>query len=265
MLRALLLDLDGVVYRGRKPVPGAADLVRWARQHGLDILFLTNRSGRTVDEIRRQLASGGVECTSERILTSSLATARYLRREGAKRVFFIGGEGLAEALRDAGYEPVETKADHVVVGSDPDLSFADVTRATRLLLDGDGTVTLVATNNDRLVDSDSGPVPGNGAVVAAISFAARVEPVVIGKPESYLVEMALDRLGVAKHEVILIGDNPETDVRAGRKAGIETVLLRTGVGARFEPRSEEEMPNWEARDHEELRRLLSERMRRAEE
>ncbi len=254
ILKAVLLDLDGVVYRGSELVPEADRLIAWVRQQGLGVAFLTNRSGQEIEHIQRHLQGLGVDCEPGEILTSALATAHYLDQAGAERVFVLGGPGLTQVLREGSISLVDENADHVVIGGTADLTFADITKATQLVLQG---AELVATNTDRLVDSESGPVPGNGATVAAVAFATRMEPVVVGKPERYLVDMALDRLGVSPQEAILVGDSRETDIRAGRRAGIRTVLIRTGVGSRSSPEGLEETPDFEVEDHRALKELLA--------
>lgn len=251
MLRALLLDLDGVVYHGRVPVPGAVDFIRRWRGRGVGIRYITNRSGRTPEAVAGHLADLGVPCDPSEVLTSAVATALRL---GPCRVSVIGEPGLIEVLGRHRIEITDDDPACVVVGGDSTVDYAKLTRAVRHVLAG---ARLVATNPDRLVNAETGVVPGNGSIVAAIAYATRTEPTVIGKPEPTLVELALEQLGAARDEALLIGDNLETDVEAGRRAGVRTVHLLTGISAAGERPAGAPEPTWTARDFTELEDLVS--------
>jgi HAD superfamily hydrolase (TIGR01457 family) len=251
MLRALLLDLDGVVYHGRVPVPGAVELIRRWRGRGIGIRYITNRSGRTPEAVAAHLAALGVPCDPGEVLTSALATALHL---GPCRAFVIGEQGLVEVLGRHGIAVTDTDPAYVIVGGDSTVDYAKLTRAVRLVLAG---AKLIATNPDRLVNTETGVVPGNGSIVAAIAYATRAEPTVIGKPEPTLVELALEQLGAARDEALLVGDNLETDIEAGRRAGVRTVHLLTGISREGDRPAGAPEPTWTAADFEELGELVA--------
>jgi 4-nitrophenyl phosphatase len=250
MLRALLLDLDGVVYHGRVPVPGAVDFIRRWRGRGVGVRYITNRSGRTPEAVAGHLAALGVPCEPEEVLTSAVATALEL---GPCRVAVIGEPGLVDVLVRYGIEVTDEEPDCVVVGGTPALDYGAMTRAVRHVLAG---ARLIATNPDRLVNAESGVVPGNGSIVAAIAYATRAVPTVIGKPEPTLVELALEQLGAGPDEALLVGDNLETDIEAGRRAGVRTVHLLTGISRDGERPAGTAVPTWTAADFGELESLV---------
>jgi len=219
------MDLDGVVYRGRDPVPGAAEFIdRW-RGRGVRFAFLTNRSGRAPLEVAGHLRSLGIPCQPDEVLTSATATARHL---GKGSVYAIGGEGLRAALRQHGLTLTDSEPDYVVVGGDSSITYDKLVIAVRLIRNG---ARFVATNADRLVNTQTGVVPANGAIVQALAYATGIQPMIVGKPEPIMIRQAIELLAVSKGEVILIGDNLETDIEAGRRAGIRTVHLLTGISS----------------------------------
>jgi HAD superfamily hydrolase (TIGR01457 family) len=228
MIQGIIFDLDGTIYRGSQAVPGAADFVSRVAEQGIKVLFVTNRSNRTPESVCTQLRGYGISCTIENILTSAQATARHLR---SGSVFFIGEEGLEQALIAAGLTMDPQSPDYVVVGFDRAINYTKIEKASRLIRAG---ARFIATNPDKAVNADGGISPGNGAIVAAIATASGVSPVVVGKPQRAIIDIALERMGLAPEHVILVGDNLETDIRAGINAGIRTVLILTGVSTRMD-------------------------------
>ena len=230
---ALLLDMDGVLYHGDSPLPGAAVLL--ARCSARPHLFLTNNPILTPAEVADKVAAMGLPRPEpDRILTSALATARWLAQvRPGYRYFAVGAGGLDAALRAYG-EPDPQGADVVVVGEGPGLDFESLTLGINLIL-GRGA-RLVATNPDANVDAVRDGrhlvLPGGGALVAAFAAATGVTPTFIGKPEPLLYEMALERLGCSASACLMIGDRPDTDIAGAERLGIWTALVRTG---RFAP------------------------------
>lgn len=233
----LLLDLDGTVYRGRHAVPGAPELILRLEELGLPFLYVTNRSNRTPETICRQLRGYGLPCRPEQVLTSASGCARHLRalRTSGKshQIFLIGGEGLHQALSDEGWTLVDESADTidaVVVGLDPTVGYRQIDHAARLVRDHGAR--FVATNPDKTTNADHGLVAGNGAIVAAIEAAAGQPPEMIGKPSPILFDQAREILGLPARELLVVGDNLETDIQGGIAAGMRTALLLTGVSTR---------------------------------
>lgn len=250
-IRGVLLDLDGTVYLGRNQVPGAADFVARLRERGLRCLFVTNRANRTPQEVCEHLQGYGIPCGAEDILTSAQATAQYLRQGSA---FCIGEHGLRVAMEEAGLRLTAERPDYVVVSYDREFNYAKLTQACRLIAAG---ATYIATNPDRALKTDQGIVPGTGAIIAAVTAGCGQMPVIIGKPERRIIDMALARLGMPAAEVMNVGDNLETDVLAGQRAGVRTALLLTGVSTRADADRFPTAPTWIAEDYAALTRIVA--------
>jgi HAD superfamily hydrolase (TIGR01450 family) len=225
--------MDGVLFHGATPLAGAAEfLVRIAH---LPHLFVTNNPIRTPAQVAARLDAMGLgRPTTSHILTSAEATARWLQREHPGfRFFAVGAEGLHLALQEYG-EPDAEWADFVVVGEGPGLDFETLTTGINLILKRGAR--LVVTNPDASVDDTRDGqhrvLPGGGALVAPFAKACGVVPVVIGKPEPALYEMACERLGLAAADCVMVGDRPDTDIAGASRAGMRAALVRTG---RFAP------------------------------
>jgi 4-nitrophenyl phosphatase len=228
--RAVLLDLDGTLYRGDRPVEGADRMVAAFEAGGTACWFVTNNSARTPEEVAGQLSRMGIPARPDRVITSATAAAAHIRKaKPDARLYVIGERGLREALRQAGLreaEDGEGAADYVVQGIDRELTYAKLRAAVRHLLDGAG---YVLTNPDRLLPTESGLLPGAGSIAAALEAASGVRPLVIGKPSAIMMDEALRRAGVGPGEAWVVGDNPLTDLAAARAAGCTAVLTLTGL------------------------------------
>jgi 4-nitrophenyl phosphatase len=229
-VRGLLIDLDGVVYTGSEPVPGAGELIREVRQRGLPFLLVTNNSTTSPELVAARLKTMGIEAKPGEVLTSGQAAAAYVSAQtpGA-RVYLVGEAGLRQAIVEAGLEITENSAaDWVIAGLDRQFDYQKLTHATRAILAG---ARFLATNADALLPIEQGNViPGAGTMVAAIQTATGVVPIVTGKPEPALFEHGLQRLGGLKPEqAVMIGDRLDTDVVGGQRAGLHTILVLTGV------------------------------------
>jgi 4-nitrophenyl phosphatase len=232
-LRGLLIDLDGVVYTGREPIPGAAGFLAEARQRGLKFLLVTNNSTTSPELVAERLRSMDIQVLPEEILTSAQAAVAYVRAhaEPGSRVRIVGEAGLRQAVEEEGFvvvEDGEAGADWVIAGLDRAFSYEKLTGATRAIMAG---AHFVATNVDALLPVEGGQVlPGAGTIVAAIQTATAVAPVVLGKPEPGLFEVGVQRLGgLALDQVAMIGDRMDTDVVGGQRAGLRTILVLSGV------------------------------------
>jgi len=232
-LKGVLIDLDGVVYTGRIPIPGAADFLGQARQRGLKFLLVTNNSTTSPELVAERLRTMQINVEPDEILTSAQAAVGYvkLHAEAGARVRIVGEAGLRQEAEQQGFvvvEDGEAPAEWVIAGLDRAFTYAKLASATRDIMQG---AHFVATNADALLPIEGGlVVPGAGTMIAAIKTATGVEPVVLGKPEPGLFEHGLRRLGgLAAHEVAMIGDRLDTDVDGGRRAGLRTILVLTGV------------------------------------
>ncbi len=234
-VRGVVFDLDGTLFVSSKPREGAPEVVAGLREAGLRLAFLTNNSTYSVTNLYGKLNRMGIRASMDEILTSSYATARWLlERYGDLGVLPVGESGLIEELVRAGHRVVgEEEAEAVVVGLDRELTYSKLMRACRAVWRG---ALFVATNRDRYLPTEQGPVPGAGAVVAAIEAVAGKSPVVIGKPETLMLERALRRMGLRKEEVVVVGDNPETDAEMALRAGVRCFLVWRTPDPRWEGR-----------------------------
>ena len=235
-MECAIIDLDGTVYRSQTVIPGAREGIEGLRDRGLNVVFVTNSSTKTRETCRDRLASLGIEASVDDILTSASVTAAYVTREyPTASVLTIGSPALDHEFSQADGTLTEdpTEADVLVVGKDRSFDFETLTRGLRALESG---ATFVGTNEDRKVPTDSGMVPGCGALIAAISYAANQDPdQICGKPHDPMIEVSLDKLAADPADCLVIGDNPETDIEMGRRAGMTTVLVLTGLVDRSDP------------------------------
>ncbi|MFC1463134.1 HAD-IIA family hydrolase [Verrucomicrobiota bacterium] len=249
-IRGILLDLDGTIYWGQKEVAGASGFVREQQEAGIRCLFVTNRSNRTPERIRDQLGGYGIACETGDILTSGQATAQYI---GSGKVYCVGEDGLVAALEEAGLTVTDESAGFVVVSFDRFFTYDKMTTACRLI---DGGARYIATNPDRCLRTEDGLVPGTGAIVASVTAGCGIDPVVIGKPERFIFDMAVKHLGMDYDQVIAVGDNLDTDIPAGHRAGIRTVLMLTGISSRDDLDGAAVKPTWVAENFAELSDII---------
>jgi len=271
-LRLVIFDLDGVMYRGRQPVPGAAALVAAARARGLLVRFATNNSMATRAMYVPRLVEMGVPVEEDEIVTSTSATIDHLRAHlpEVRSVMAIGAAGMLDELRSAGFHatpageavdlaydggPLEGQFDVVIAGLDPSFDFRRLAAATTAIRAG---ARFVATNADLRYPTPTGFLPGAGSIVAALRAATGAEPLVIGKPEPGIFSAILERAGVDPREAIAIGDNPDADMVAAHRAGMRSILVLTGVAdaALAATLDGERRPDEVARDPSEVASLL---------
>lgn len=242
-VRGIVFDMDGVLYRGEQPLPGAAELVETLASQRIPFAMVTNNSTRTPEQYAAKLARMGILVEPERIVTSGIATREYLqsRYERGTRVYVLGMAALEEAiLGDGWFVPAGREADVVVSGADFTLTYEKLKVATLAIRAG---ADWIATNADRTFPSEEGLIPGSGAIVAALQAATDRNPIVIGKPEPRMVLEAADRLRVDPSELLVIGDRLDTDVLAGQRAGCRTALVLTGVADRSHVETAEVVPD----------------------
>jgi 4-nitrophenyl phosphatase len=219
-----LIDLDGVMYRGEAPLPGAADALPELARLGIHYAFVTNNATLTPEQYRAKLAGMGIDVDARRVVTSAIATATHLQEvsPGGGKVCVVGESGLIEAIRLAGFDVTDESPSFVVVGLDRGLTYQRLVAATRGIMGG---AAFIATNADPALPVEDGLAPGAGSIVACIATATGVQPTVIGKPEPTLLRVALEQLGVAPDAAAIVGDQVQTDIRAGRAAGVATILI----------------------------------------
>jgi HAD superfamily hydrolase (TIGR01450 family) len=246
----LLVDLDGVVYRGADPVPGVAAVLADRAKAGDDIVYVTNNSMHYRADYVTRLSAMGAPIAPERVVSSSRATALYLQKHepGVRRVLVVGAGGLERELRDVGLDVVTSghaatrasqeaidgyeaagRPDAVVVGLDPQLTYMRIAVAADAARAG---ARFIATNRDPVYPTERGLRPGSGSVVAAIEVASGMTPISIGKPAPLLLEEAARVVGREARDAVMIGDSLATDVAAARAVGARSILMLTGVAGR---------------------------------
>ncbi|HWE14429.1 MAG TPA: HAD-IIA family hydrolase [Solirubrobacteraceae bacterium] len=229
-IHAWLMDMDGVLVHEEHAIPGADKFVGRLRALGKPFLVLTNNSIYTRRDLAARLRSGGIDVPEDAIWTSALATARFLEdQRPAGSAFVIGEAGLTTALHNAGYTLTERQPDYVVLGETRTYSFERITHAIRLI---DRGARFIASNPDATGPSVDGPLPATGSVAALISRATGVKPYFIGKPNPLMMRSALNAIDAHSETAAMVGDRMDTDVVSGLEAGMETILVLTGVTTR---------------------------------
>jgi 4-nitrophenyl phosphatase len=227
----LIIDMDGVLYRGDEPIPGAKEFFAFLREHSIGFILATNNSTRTGQQYVDKLARMGVEVALSEILTSSQATAMYLETLAppGTRVYVIGEEGLETAMRERGYIISGDGAEFVVVGMDRRLTYEKLKVGTLLIRK---QARFIGSNPDKTLPTEEGFIPGAGAVLAALEASTGVAPTIVGKPERTLFELALTKMRSSKENTAIVGDRLNTDVLGGYNAGLMTILVLSGAATR---------------------------------
>jgi 4-nitrophenyl phosphatase len=235
--------MDGVLYRGDTPLPGAQALVDWLTEREFPFVLLTNNS--TLDSLayERRLAEMGIHVPAGQIITSASAAADYLAGNCAPgcRVLIVGESGLQASVAARGLKIVEEDPEVVLVGMDRHLTYAKLATAALAIRAG---ARFIATNPDRTLPTEAGEAPGAGAIVAALVAATDQTPLVIGKPEPAMLELALARLATPPERTAMLGDRLETDILGGQRVGMLTILVLSGATKEAPPSTAEIRPTW---------------------
>ena len=232
-----LTDMDGVLVKEEHLIPGADEFLAELRSNDVPFLVLTNNSIYTPRDLRARLHRTGLDIPEESIWTSALATAKFLASQRPNgSAFVIGEAGLTTALHEVGYVLTERDPDYVVLGETRTYSFSSITRAIRLI---EGGARFIATNPDVTGPSLEGSLPATGSVAALIEKATGRSPYYVGKPNPLMMRSALRRLGAHSESTVMIGDRMDTDVHSGIEAGLQTILVLTGIST---PESAERYP-----------------------
>ncbi len=227
-IRHIVIDMDGVLYRGSEVIPGTDHFVGFLRRQAIGFVLATNNATRTPQQFVDKLATMGVHIHASEVLTSAQATAGYLAgiAPPGTRVFVVGMDGLRTALHEAGFNLVEEDAEFVVAGMDFTVNYERLAQATLQIRAG---ARFVGTNPDKTFPSERGIVPGAGSILAFLETSTGVTPRIIGKPGTAMIEQALARMGGLRENTAMLGDRLETDILAGHRAGLRTLLVLSGV------------------------------------
>jgi 4-nitrophenyl phosphatase len=255
-IRALIIDMDGVLWHGDQPIPGLIDFFQTLRNQNIRFILATNNARLTQEQYISKLAFMGVQVTRDEILTSSMATALYLSEQTnprTSRVFVIGEDGAKQPLIERGftltelYELNDDKdhpnmgADIVVCGMDQTLSWDKLATATLNIRAG---AKFIGTNADTTLPTERGITHGNGAILAALQVATGVTPTIIGKPEPIIYQQALTLLGIDPNQTVAIGDRLETDILGAVRTGIRSLMVLTGISTEEDLKTADYQPTW---------------------
>lgn len=230
-LEGLVCDLDGVVYRGKEPIPGSADAIADLRSQGVRVVFATNNAMRTVGQFLERLERMGIQAEADDLVSSAVVTVEELARRGLATagVLVVGGDGIHEALERGGATILPAhrgrEAEVVVVASTPDFTFEQMKAAATAVRQG---ATFVATNADPTFPTQDGLWPGAGAILASIEVASGRTAEVMGKPNRPMMD-AIARRFAGLTAIAVVGDQPRTDLAGARAMGWTTILVLTGV------------------------------------
>ena len=232
-IKALVLDMDGVLWRENEPIgdlPGAFSRFEKA---GLKVILATNNATKNQKMYIEKLAGMGVHVSKDQVINSAMGVTYLLKKRfpQAGPVYVIGEIGLISALEEAGFTITDQNPLAVVAGVDRQITFDKLKRATLLIRQG---VPFYGTNPDKTFPTPEGLIPGAGAILASLVAATDVEPIIAGKPSPTLYEFALDKLGTLPSETLAVGDRIETDIIGGQRAGLKTALVLSGVTTRVE-------------------------------
>ncbi|UCC68955.1 MAG: HAD-IIA family hydrolase [Armatimonadota bacterium] len=248
-IKAVILDLDGVIYRGQTAIPGARETAAWLTQNSYQVYYFTNNSTKTRESYVELLAGYGIAADVEHIVTSASLTAHHFSENGLlpATALVVGEGGLAEELRGIGVRVVRQRGkrpiDFVVVGMDRKFTYRKLHEAQQAIRSG---AKFIATNLDATYPVEDNVIPGGGSIVVAVATAAQQEPLLIGKPSARAGELITHHAGVAPNQALMVGDRLETDIEMGRRAGLWTCLVLSGISRAEEVPAlpEEHRPHW---------------------
>ncbi|WP_066386789.1 TIGR01457 family HAD-type hydrolase [Neobacillus mesonae] len=225
--KGYLIDLDGTMYRGSERIEAASDFVKRLKEKGIPYLFVTNNSSRTPEQVADKLIQFDIPAEEKLVFTTSQATANYIYDVNKDAsIYVIGEEGIKAAIEEKGFQQSSEHPDFVVMGIDRSINYEKLAVACLAVRNG---ATFISTNGDIAIPTERGLMPGNGSLTSVISVSTKTSPIFIGKPESIIMEQALKVLGAPKEETLMVGDNYDTDILAGMNAGMDTLLVHTGV------------------------------------
>lgn len=254
-IKALILDMDGVLWRGDRPIGDLPAIFTSLKKRGYGVVLATNNATLSVADYLAKIRGFGVDLEEWQIVNSSQAAGHYLAQRFPEKgkVFIIGESGLVSTLSSFGFELAEREVLAVVAGMDRDLTYDKLRKATLLIRGG---ALFIGTNPDRTYPMPEGLVPGAGAILAAIEAATDTPPIVVGKPAPEMYRVALERLQVEPEQALVVGDRLETDIAGAQKLGCRTALVLSGVTSKMDAHNWSPPPDWIEADLTELMRRI---------
>jgi 4-nitrophenyl phosphatase len=250
-IQAVILDMDGVLWRDSEPIGDLPAIFSSLVRKGWKVALATNNATRAPEQFVEKLRQFGVEVEPRFVINSAQAAAEYLKKyyPGGGPVYVIGEEGLFASLAECGFFLDERKPLAVVVALNRSLTYDHLRIANHLIQKG---VPFIGANPDRTLPTPDGPIPGSGAILAALEASSGVKPTIVGKPHPEMYEAVLSRLGVLPENALVVGDRIETDIAGGIAAGCLTGLVLSGVTSEQSARTSPHKPDFIARDLAEL-------------
>lgn len=242
-IRGLVLDMDGVLWHGNKPLPGLDRFAQLVQRCELKYVLATNNPSKSPDEFARKAIRMGFPVQPNQVITAGTATIDYMHRSypTGTRIYTVCSDVLREQLDQAGFVLARDNVEAVVVSMDPEISYEKLKRGTLLIRGG---AKFIATNPDPFYPSDEGFLPGSGTLVEAFAASTARRPVVMGKPEPFMYKLASTRMGLKPSEIVCVGDRLDTDVLGGLGAGMKTILVLSGVATEADLERSSVKPTW---------------------
>lgn len=239
--KAYCFDLDGTVYKGSAAIPSAITYIHRLQQRGIEPFYVTNNSSKTPQQLQDSLRALGIEAPQSHLYSSAMATAEYVKRNFPNAlVGFMGSTGLLVAAQQQGLNLVEHgDVDVFMMGIDRNLTYETLSRACLSVQRG---AVFIATNGDVKFPNEHGFVPGNGSLARLVESVTDVAPIYIGKPSPVMLELIAQTHGFAKEDMVMIGDNYDTDILSGIRFGIDTIHVNTGVTPAHEVFDKQQLP-----------------------
>ncbi len=254
-LRGMIIDMDGVLWHGDLPLPGLHKFFDVLRQRDIKFVLATNNNTQTPEGFVLKAKRLGVDIVPEQVVTASIATIHYLRLNYSpgSRIYVIGEAPLKGLIAEAAFTLAETDVAAVVATMDRQLTYEMLKRATLLIREG---ADFIGPNPDSSYPTQEGIVPGAGAVLAALSASSDRQPVIVGKPESSLFKISLERMQLGPEETASLGDRLNTDIAGGQRLGLKTILVLSGVSTVADLASSLIQPTWVFAGIDELAKVL---------
>ena len=250
----LMIDMDGTIYKGGNLIPGAKEMVEFLKKEKIPFVFLTNNSSHTIDYYFNKLKKMGFDITREHILSSTIATARFIReRRAGKKVYVVASPDVTEELESLGIRSNDNDPDIVLLTFDRSITFDKINRSYHYIMRG---AELIATHPDDLCPTEDSYDVDIGQFIHMLSYLTGTSPLIIGKPSLLMVEMAAGEMGVDKDRTIMIGDRLYTDMRMASNAGIDSILVLSGEAKMSDVEEMESKPTYVIGSVAELPELL---------
>lgn len=242
-LKGLIIDMDGVLWHGDTPLPGLHEFFDILNRRGIKFVLATNNNTQTPQGFVQKARQLGVHVLPEQVVTAAVATVDYLcsKYPAGSRMYVVGEAALKGLISAAGFTLADTDVSAVVATMDRQLTYDMLKRATLLIRAG---ADFIAPNPDTSYPTQEGIVPGGGAIVAAIAVASEREPLVIGKPESWMFRISMERMQLGADETASLGDRLTTDIAGAQRLGLRTILVLSGVSTAADLASSTIQPTW---------------------